>query len=48
MGRERGCWVYVPLAELAKLKYRGPFPPPFYRVSGRAGGRTAVVEFRAE
>ena len=36
--RERGCWLYVPAAELAKAGIDPAGPPPFYRVWGSAGG----------
>ncbi len=41
-GRERGCWVYVPAAELVKAGYSIHEPPPFYRVWGaKRGGLVA-------
>lgn len=45
-GRERGCWVYVPVAELQRTQLHPGEAPPFYRVAGRAGGRTVVIQFR--
>ena len=47
-GRERGCWVYIPAEELAKTRLASDRPPPFYRLYGRTGGRTVVVELFAE
>ena len=41
-GREQGCWVYVPQAELVKAGWQPGEPPPFYRVWGsRKGGLVA-------
>ena len=38
-GRETGCWVYIPAAELAKAGYSPDAPPPYYRTWGtRSGG----------
>ena len=38
-GRERGCWVYIPGAELAKAGVDLNADPPDYRVwGGRRGG----------
>lgn len=40
-GRERGCWVYIPGAELRKAGFTPGDPPPWYRVwGGRRGGLT--------
>ena len=40
-GRERGCWVYIPGAELEKAGYRPDEAPPFYRGwGGIRGGLT--------
>ena len=37
-GRERGCWVYIPGAELRKAGLEDG-PPPWYRIwGGRRGG----------
>jgi hypothetical protein len=47
-GRERGCWVYVPAEELAKTSLGAERPPELYRVAGRLGGRTVVVQFDRE
>jgi hypothetical protein len=47
-GRERGCWVYIPAEELGKLR-GAPFEAaPHYRTTGRAGGRTVIVEIWRE
>lgn len=41
-GRERGCWIYLPLAELSKTGVDVAGPAPFYRVWGAARGRVVV------
>lgn len=46
-GRERGCWVYIPLEELAKTRVDVDGPAPFYRTAGRRGGSTVVVTLYA-
>ena len=45
-GRERGCWVYIPLEVLLRAGIDGP--PPFYRVWGSAvrGARVTVNLYR--
>lgn len=38
LGRERGCWVYVPLEALSAAGIDPDGPPPFYRTwAGRRG-----------
>lgn len=41
-GRERGCWVYIPLEEIVKAGIDPDGPPPFYRVWGRERGSVLV------
>jgi hypothetical protein len=31
-GRERGCWIYVPAAELLRAGVDPTDPPPLYRI----------------
>ena len=31
-GRETGCWVYIPGAELERAGFVRSDPPPYYRV----------------
>lgn len=49
-GRERGCWVYVPAAELEAAGIDPRTPPPAYRLSGhrhsRNTGRVLVNLYR--
>lgn len=45
-GRERGCWVYVPAAELEKTGIDPYGDPPGYRVWGSSRGRTVVQFYR--
>lgn len=36
-GRERGCWVYIPAAELERAGFASSpqfYGPPFYRTNG--------------
>lgn len=41
-GAERGCWLFVPAAELTKAGIDPHEPPPFYRVWGtKRGGLVA-------
>lgn len=44
--RERGCWVYIPQAELERAGIDGP--PPWYRVWGSSvrGARITVNLYR--
>lgn len=44
--RERGCWVYVPAAELHKAGFGPDDPPPFYRTWGSARGSVMVRLYR--
>lgn len=44
--RERGCWVYVPAAELEKAGFAADEPPPFYRTWGRERGSVMVRLYR--
>ncbi len=39
-GRERGCWVYVPLDELRAAGFAGD-EAPFYRTAGHARSANA-------
>lgn len=41
-GRERGCWLYVPAAELEKAGYDPDGPAPLYRTWGRERGTVLV------
>lgn len=41
-GRERGCWVYIPAAELEKAGVPLDTPPPEYRVWGGTRGGVLV------
>jgi len=45
-GRERGCWVYIPLEELQRAGIDGP--PPWYRTWGSSvrGARVTVNLYR--
>ena len=43
-GRERGCWLYVPAAELEAAGYSHRAPVPYYRIWG-GGRRGLVVQF---
>lgn len=45
-GRERGCWVYIPLEELKRAGYEGTDPPPFYRTWGTKRGGVFVRLYR--
>lgn len=44
--RERGCWVYVPAAELLKAGFVSGDPPPFYRTWGSRRGSVMVRLYR--
>lgn len=37
-GRERGCWLYVPAAELVKAGIDPSDDPPLYRLWGTKSG----------
>jgi hypothetical protein len=37
-GRERGCWVYIPLDDLAAAGFSDG-PPPYYRTTGKPHSR---------
>lgn len=41
-GRERGCWLYLPLEQLVRTGIDVAGPPPFYRVWGSSRGRCVV------
>jgi hypothetical protein len=46
-GRERGCWIYIPAEQLARLGLDPQADPPLYRTwDGRK--RTALVQFYTE
>ena len=45
-GRERGCWVYIPGAELAKAGFKPADPPPWYRIWGGQRGGVLVRLYR--
>jgi hypothetical protein len=45
-GRERGCWLYVPAAELLKAGIDPADPPPFYRLWGTQSGGIMVRLYR--
>lgn len=45
---ERGIWVYVPAAELARLKPSVADQPPYFRVRAREGGNSALLYFYTE
>lgn len=45
-GRERGCWIYVPMEELLKTGINPAEAPPFYRVWGRKGGSVMLRLYR--
>jgi hypothetical protein len=44
-GRLKGAWIYVPQAEIAKLRGAPESAPPLYKVTGLRNGRTVRVEF---
>jgi len=46
-GRERGCWVYVPGEELAKVGRLDPEAPPLYRVWAGRSGSVVVTFYKA-
>lgn len=45
-GRERGCWVYVPAAELLAAGVDLDGPPPFYRSWGSRRGSVLLRLYR--
>lgn len=45
-GRERGCWVFVPAAELEKAGVNPADDPPFYRTWGTKSGGVMVRLYR--
>lgn len=47
-GRERGCWVYIPLEELSKAGIDPNDPPPDYRIWGDERGGVVVRLYRRE
>lgn len=44
--RERGCFVYIPMEELAKTGIDLDGPPPAYRVWGAPRGRVVVQLYK--
>jgi len=47
-GRERGCWLYVPMEELLKTGVDVTDAPPHYRVWGGARGRLVVQLYKTD
>lgn len=47
-GREKGCWVYIPLEQLLEAGFRDSEPPPFYRVWAAKGRPRFVVNLYRE
>lgn len=45
-GRERGCWVYIPLEQLVKTGVDVDGDPPRYRVWGSSRGRVVVQLYK--
>lgn len=45
-GRERGCWVYIPAAELEAAGMPADEPPPWYRIWTGRRGRFIVTLYR--
>lgn len=45
--RERGCWVYIPAAELLKAGYDPAGPAPRYRTWGSQRGSVLVRLYKA-
>lgn len=45
-GREKGCWVYIPAAELRKAGFGPDDPAPFYRTWGDRRGSVVVRLYR--
>ena len=45
-GRERGCWAYIPAAELLRAGIDLDGPPPYCRTWGRRGGSVLVRLYR--
>jgi hypothetical protein len=45
-GRERGCWVYIPAAELRKAGYLPSESVPWYRVWGGIRGGIRLRLYR--
>lgn len=45
-GRERGCWTYIPAAELQKAGVDPDGPPPRYRTWGTKGGGVFIRLYR--
>lgn len=41
-GREKGCWVYIPMVELVKAGIDPDGPAPFYRTWGDKRGSVIV------
>lgn len=47
-GRERGCWLYIPLAELVVAGIDPEAPPPRYRVWASKGGGLRARLYKEE
>jgi hypothetical protein len=47
-GNEKGCWLYIPMEELAKTGVDLDGLPPRYRVWGGPRGRCVVQFYKAE
>lgn len=45
-GRERGCWVYIPAAELVAAGVSPDDEPPWYRLWSGRRGRFIVTLYR--
>lgn len=45
-GREKGCSIYIPQAELEKAGYSPDEPAPLYRAWGSPGGGVFVRLYR--
>lgn len=44
--RERGCWAYIPGAQLEAAGYGPNEPPPFYRTWANPRGRIVIQLYR--
>lgn len=44
--RQRGCWVYIPAAELLRAGLDPTDDPPYYRVWGQERGGVLVRLYR--
>lgn len=45
-GREKGCWVYIPMVELEEAGFPPTEHPPYYRVWGLSGATVIVKLYR--